>query len=258
MAGAGWFRCPERGGSDGGLWITMKQLAFMVCVGIALALAVPAQAGPYFDDFEGYAVGSNVHGQGGWEGWDGDANAGALVSDVQAFSGAKSVNVTGGSDLVKPFTGVAGGQWTFSVKQFVPSTSTGTPYVILMNSYPANKNWSVQIEQNTATGQAAEVDGKGSGTLPFVKDQWADWRFFIDLTQNNVEGWYNGKLLTTHTWQTDGINEFQAVDLFANGSGPVFYDDVRLDSGFVIPEPGTIGLALLGALAAAASLRKRA
>jgi hypothetical protein len=52
-------------------------------------------AAAVFEDFETYAVGSNLHGQGGWAGWTGDPGAGALVSSNYSFSPIRSVNISG-------------------------------------------------------------------------------------------------------------------------------------------------------------------
>src|ERR1017187_5067145 len=94
-----------------------------------------AAAGPVFDDFESYAVGSNLHGQGGWTGWSNNPGAGALVATNFAFSPTRSVDITGASDLVHTFFGATNGQWVFSTRQYIPSTSSGTTYVILLNRY---------------------------------------------------------------------------------------------------------------------------
>ena len=41
----------------------------------------PLGTGDYSENFDSYAVGSQIIGQGGWEGWMGDPNAGALVDE---------------------------------------------------------------------------------------------------------------------------------------------------------------------------------
>ena len=41
------------------------------------------------------------------------------------------MNIAGPSDLVHTFSDATNGQWVFSVRQFIPSTSTGTNYVDL-------------------------------------------------------------------------------------------------------------------------------
>lgn len=92
-----------------------------------------AAAGAFSDTFEGYAEGSNLHGQGGWKGWADNPTAGALVSSNFAFSPPNSVNITGASDLVHTFSSVTNGLWVFSTRQYIPAASTGTNYVILLN-----------------------------------------------------------------------------------------------------------------------------
>ena len=160
-----------------------------------------AAAGPVFDDFETYLVGSNLHGQGGWTGWGGNAGAGALVATNFAFSPTRSVNITGASDLVHTFTGATNGQWVFSVMQYIPFTSTGTTCVILMNKsqppYWTNDfNWSVQIQNNMVTDQVISDLG-GGAPRPVIKDQWVEVRCEINLASNSVSEFYNGQLLST-------------------------------------------------------------
>ena len=58
-------------------------------------------------------------------------------------------------------SGATNGQWVFSVMQYIPSSSTGTTFVILMNTYrppygAADLNWSVQIYYNMDTGHRLE------------------------------------------------------------------------------------------------------
>jgi RHS repeat-associated protein len=207
-------------------------IVLFACLAV-LARPVAAQV---FDDFESYAVGSNLHGQGGWAGWMGNASAGALVSTNFSFSPIRSVNINGASDLVHTFSGATNGQWVFRVMQYIPSSSTGVSYVILMNTYQApygtsNLSWSVQIPCNLATGQIISDYG-GGATLPMLKDQWVEFRCEINLASNSVSEFYNGQLLSTHLWQGGGggpgLNEIQALDLFANNAGPVYYDNVSL------------------------------
>jgi formylglycine-generating enzyme required for sulfatase activity len=203
-------------------------LALTLCI-----VALGARAATFFDDFESYAVGSNLHGQGGWAGWAGNASAGALVTTNFAFSPTRSVNITGASDLVHTFVNATNDQWVFSVMQYIPSTSTGTTYVVLMNTYrppygATDLNWSVQIQNNMVTGQIISDLG-GSATLPMIKDQWMEVRCEINLASNSVSEFYNGQLLSTHAWQDgSGLNEIQALDLFANNAAPVYYDNVSL------------------------------
>src|ERR1017187_1123209 len=219
-------------------------IVLFACLAV-LARPVAAQV---FDDFESYAVSSNLHGQGGWAGWMGNASAGALVSTNFSFSPIRSVNITGASDLVHTFSGATNGQWVFSVMQYIPSSSTGDSYVILMNTYQApyatsNLSWSVQIQCNMATGQIISDYG-GGATLPMLKDQWVEFRCEVNLASNSVSEFYNGQLLSTHLWQGGGggpgLNEIQALDLFANNAGPVYYDNVSLALRGCVPPPANM------------------
>ena len=214
-----------------------------------LALAFTVGAAGVSDDFEGYALDSDLHGQGNWAGWDNTASAGAKVSNAFALSGTQSVNVTGGSDLVYQFSDVSSGIWSLTVQQYIPSTSTGNSYFILLNQYAHGGpyNWSVQIQNNMGTGQIISDQG-GAATLPMVKDSWVELGFTFDLSASTVTETYNGTVLSTHAWQTDGINQLQGMDLFANGAGPVYYDNLSLVQ---IPEPSIAVLLAVGALALA-------
>jgi Immunoglobulin domain/Bacterial Ig domain/Immunoglobulin I-set domain len=221
--------------ADAGIYgVTVTNVFGASSAAAGLAVLVPFVT--LFDDFEAYLVGSNLHGQAGWAGWTNNPNAGALVSTNFAFSPNRSVDITGASDLVHTFPDATNGQWVFSVMQYILSTSTGTNYVILLNTYRPpygtnDLNWSVQIQNNMDTGQIISDFG-GGATLPMVKDQWVEERCEINLASNSVSEFYNGQLLSTHAWQGGsggpGLNEIQALDLYAGGSAPVYYDNVTL------------------------------
>src|ERR1022692_5150649 len=86
--------------------LTGSRPAFTGIAGLALTVVVcvaglPAGAAtPFFDDFESYAAGSNLHGQGGWSGWAENPGAGAAVSTSFSFSPTRAAKVTGATDLV--------------------------------------------------------------------------------------------------------------------------------------------------------------
>jgi hypothetical protein len=217
------------------------------------AVAVTAQAASFGEDFESYAAGSNMHGQGGWKGWDNSSGAGAVVSSAFSFNGTQSVNITGGSDLVHTFAGVTSGQYTFSIQQYIPSASTGQSYFILLNQYNDGGpyDWSVQTVFDLGAG-TVKSDMAGS-PLPLVKNQWVEIRYLIDLGTSNVSEYYNGQLLASYAWHdASGFEALAAIDLYANNAGPVYYDALSVEP---VPEPTTLALLGLGTLALA--LRRR-
>ncbi|MCF7975282.1 MAG: discoidin domain-containing protein [Phycisphaerae bacterium] len=178
----------------------------------------------FWDDFESYPAGQIV-GQGGWEGWAGDAGAGAPVSTAQAFSGTKSIEIVPTADLVHTYD-ISGGKWVFTAKQYIPSGKTGQTYFILLNQYGAANDWSIQTTYNLATGAIATWTGAVSTTIAF--DQWVELKYIIDLDLNSVTEYYNGVEIDTRVWDDNTHGTLQAVDLYGNSAGSVYYDDIRL------------------------------
>ncbi len=87
-------------------------------------------------------------------------------------------------------------------------------------------------------------DYGGEGTLALVKDAWVPFRAEIDLAASTYSEYYNDQLLGSGTWSRDGGPvQVQALDLFANGSDAVYYDNINL-----VPESSSIALAAAGAL----------
>jgi hypothetical protein len=213
---------------------------------LAVALLVNTASANFFENFDSYAAGSNMHGQGGWKGWDNSAAAGALVSNAQSFSAPNSVDINGASDLVHEFSGYTAGTWTFSAQQFVPTTFTGQTYFILLNKYRDGgasdyDNWSTQLMFD-ATGF---VQSQSENTqLPLIKGQWVEVKVVIDLTLDNQKIYYGNQLLSNKSWtgglSGGGVLDIAAVDLFANNASTVYYDNVS-----ITPEPATALLFVL-------------
>jgi hypothetical protein len=211
----------------------------LVCVAVVLAWGVYAQAEFFKETFDSYASGSQMHGQGGWKGWDNNPSAGALVTNMRSFSSPNSVTITGSSDLVHEWTGLTSGRWEVSAMQFIPYGPTGTTYFILLNQYKdvtGPDNWSVQIPFDLGMGRVSDDFAPGP-TLSLVKNQWVQLVADVNLDTDTVDFYYNGTFLSTHPWRNNDPNasrEIKAIDLFANGQPVVYYDDVVIRQ---IPEP---------------------
>lgn len=204
-------------------------------------LPIDVNVGPmeFTDNFDSYATGSNMHGQGGWKGWDNSPAAGALVSSVQARTAPNSVDIVGASDLVHEFSGFNSGFWILSAWAYIPAQSAAQSYFIVLNTYNDGGpyNWSTQVCFNTGLGVVvddAAADCASGASLPLVLDQWVEIRVEIDLTANTQSFYYNGNLLYSDSYTEHvsggGVANIAALDLFANGSTSVFYDDVSLCS----------------------------
>ncbi|HSL18528.1 MAG TPA: hypothetical protein VLB51_11545 [Methylomirabilota bacterium] len=187
------------------------------------------------EDFDSYAAGSALHGQGGWTGWFNDPAATAYVSALRSRSEPHSVDITGSSDMVHEFVAVDDGIWTVTAWQYIPSGYSGESYFILLNQYDASgaaNNWSAQVQFDSATG-FVEGDGVGAGsTLPLAFDRWVQIRFEIDLVADTQAVYYDHQLLYQGSWSNGvsggGITSIGALNLFANGASSVFYDDLDL------------------------------
>ncbi|MEI2688245.1 MAG: hypothetical protein V9H69_00460 [Anaerolineae bacterium] len=199
--------------------------------------ATPRAGSPlanWSDNFDSYATGSQLHGQGGWKGWANDPGAGALTSGDQFRSSPNSAAILGASDLVHEYS-ETDGQWVYTTWQYVPADFTGQSYFIMLNSYDdagANNNWSIQVMFDGGANQVLNDGGASGGTLPLVRGQWVEIRVEIDLDADTQSFYYNNQLLYTGTWSGEvsggGATSIAAVDLFANGASVVYYDDMSL------------------------------
>jgi len=191
------------------------------------------------DNFDSYQNGQFLDGgpdDGGWKGWDNDPAAGAYVTDVQSRSSPHSVEIAGPTDLVHEYAGYTSGKWTYTAWQYIPDDFVGDTYFILLSDYTdgagQGNTWVVQLSFNSETGL---VESQFSGeTLNFITGQWVEIRCEIDLDGDWLEIYYNNLLLAEHPYSDTaqggggGPLIIDAVDLFANGASPVYYDDISL------------------------------
>jgi hypothetical protein len=192
----------------------------------------PFGGGDYSENFDSYAVGSEIIGQGGWEGWEGGAGVGALVDDDFSVSPSNSLNVSTVTDIVHQFSGYTTGQYTVTAQQYIPTGFAGQSYFIIQNTYPVSTNWSTQVTFDSSTGQAANT-GSSTGTIPYVTDEWVELRVEIDLDANTQTFFYDGQQLYSGTWTEEvsggGALNIASINLFANGASPVYYDDISIE-----------------------------
>jgi hypothetical protein len=230
-------------------------------IAVAVAMAPVSALAQWSDNFDSYATGSQLHGQGGWKGWFNDPGAGALTSNAQFVSAPNSANIAGASDLVHEYS-VTGGLWRYSGSVFVPQAHTGTSYMILMSNYSdanVNLHWSTQMTFNSTTNLVGDDSPNGGTVTPvgLVKGQWIGFSVDIDLVNDTKVVRYNNQQVLASRWRdvaggTSGATlSVGAVDLYANNTTSVFYDNLSLQA---VPEPATMTALALGA---AAMLRRR-
>ena len=204
----------------------MRYLKVVVAILLIAGISSVASADIFGEDFESYANGSALHGQGGWKGWNNTSSAGAPVSSLYAYSGSNSVEVVSSADLVHEFD-LTGGRWELSIMQYIPGGTNGESWFILLNTYSDNgaQDWSVQLDFHLDSGTiTSNYDG---GTLAnIVYDKWIEIKCVIDLDNNTVDEYYNGEFISTHRWDDNNHNTLGCIDLYGNGASSIYYDDL--------------------------------
>jgi len=213
--------------------IMRKQIAALA-LAVVLGLAGSIWASEFAEDFESYAAGTGLHGQGGWKGWNNLASADALVSNLYSRGGRQSVEVVGTSDLVHEF-GLSGGTWILTAHQYVPSDSRGISYFILLNTYNDGgpDDWSIQTEYDLETGEIRPFFGATGDGARIAYDRWVEIRLVIDLTANTFEEYYDGVKIAAGEWDDTANGTLGAIDLYANAASAVYYDDIKIESPVV-------------------------
>ncbi len=208
----------------------------------ALLVIVPAASADWSDNFDSYALGSGLIGQGGWSGWAGSAAAEAYVTDTQALSTPHSLECIPTTDIVQQFSETSG-DWIMSAWCYIPTGSTGEQYFIMLNTYDGVSvfDWSVQLLFDASSSLV--TDYYSSAVTALIFDTWVEVRVEIHLDINVYDLFYNNAFLAANAWQTTGVNEIAALDLFADpASTPttIYWDDCDLTEGGAL-QPTTWG-----------------
>lgn len=194
----------------------------------ALLLIVPAASADWSDNFDSYALGSGLHGQGGWEGWEGDPAWDAFVTDIQAYTAPHSLACIPTTDIVQEFAETSG-EWTMTGYMYIPTGSTGEQYFIMLNTYDGSTStfdWSIEVQFDSDAGTV--TDNMASAITTIIYDAWVQIRVEINLDVNVYDLYYNEVFLSSFAWQSTGVNEIAALDIFSNGGSTIYWDDFTL------------------------------
>ena len=197
------------------------------------------------DNFDTYTLGQFLDGDptdGGWKGWDNDPTFGAYVVDDQALSSPHSLEIAYDTDLIHEYSGYTIGQWTYIAWVYVPSDFVAISYFMILSDYEDGQGegnkWQFVM---TFDADQGIVTSENDGNWLWLKtDQWIEIRVEIDLDSDWFELYYDGDLLVEREWTAgwdgayDGFLEIDAVDLFADGSSEIYYDNMSLTEGIPI------------------------
>jgi hypothetical protein len=204
---------------------------------------------PFEESFDPYLNGSDLHGQGGWKGFDGNPAAGAPVSQDQARSSPQSVKVEGTSNPLHEIDTPLDGVWSFEAWQYIPSGFAMGPGIEsepgsifrLYNTYSdaGSQEKSVEIRADSSAAKLEIFTGSGSTTsdVPYHEDRWVKIQIIIDLDEDWTRIYYDDDLVTEYPWTggilggASGALDIGAVTLYGNGASPAYYDDLSLVRG---------------------------
>jgi hypothetical protein len=230
----------------------VRWFVFGVVAAVACALPATVQAQTFFDNFDSYAAGSGIIGQGGWQGWAGNPGANAFVSNAQSYSSPNSLGVSGSADVVQTWGGITNGMWYAKAWTYVPSTASGEMFFILLNTYDGvcasggPCNWSVQVAlcrtgcstTGVNPGSVTNLGGSdvpGGGSTSLLTNQWVELIAEINLDSNTYTVYYNGTAFDTQQYYgATGQQAIQCMDLFSNGSNESYMDNVWLDTNIPV------------------------
>jgi hypothetical protein len=190
----------------------------------------------YEDDFEGYDVGDYiaVENPTWWETWSNNPGSAedALITDVQANSGANSFEVVGSTDLILKLGDKTTGLWEVSWNMYVPAGLAG--YYNFQHFEAPGVEWAVEVYFNADA--TAQLNANGEN-IPFTytQDSWMQVVNMIDLDKDSAQVWIDGVMIHQWQWSTQasggaGANQLGGVDFFAGAQGSdvpdYFIDDV--------------------------------
>jgi len=203
-------------------------------------IAQIAQTGPsgplskgiiWTENFDSYETGSLLGGQGGWFPWENNPEADANVTDTYSHSPDNSVVIQGTSDMVHEWENVNTGNCTFRVWTYVPADFEGSIYIILLSLYNGGSSkWDLQIHFNSDTFMLE--DGDSVNATPYEIGEWGEVRVEIDFINDWQMVYYNDVLWLSKSWTQGtsggGVLALDAVDLWAESGGPVYFDDMSV------------------------------
>jgi len=167
----------------------------------SLVVAATASAQNWSDNFETYAIGSPLEGQGGWVGWDGINTTNTVVSGAFAQSGTRSIQPNPGSDTVQQFTPPTVGTWVFKGQVYAPTGFASNLDYMIMNKYSHGGpyEWGSWITFNgTANTVTCNCGGLNANSVPIPRDRWVEVRQVIDLDTNQAEIYFDGVLFANY------------------------------------------------------------
>lgn len=173
----------------------------------------------------------------GWQAWIHNTTSGIITANESRSSPhslAFTTTNTSTSNQLHTYSGYTTGTWVYTLWQYLPSDFSGHTFLILMNSYHDDGNWTIAAP--IAFNATNISNGLGKTHLPIIKNQWIELRTEIDLSTGTWRFFYHGKLLSSFT--VTSPKALAAVLFITNGNSTVYYDDMSLVPGRQVTKDG--------------------
>jgi hypothetical protein len=185
-------------------------------VSLSFVAEEPEPSVSLIEDFDSLAVGSSMHDVEGWQGWKGDPDVAALVTDAVAYSGTNSLEIVGGRDDLEALWPVVDtGTYDLTVMQYVPATTGGAVW------YWAYGLGTIVVNCDTEKVYVNDLDAATRVEADLLRDQWVEMKIAIDLDVGTCDFYYGEVLLGSRE-----CAESNGVDIWPDGNvDVVYYDD---------------------------------
>ena len=175
-------------------------------------------------------------------------NISALLADMDSLNMRVMINLSGRggdifyNDYAGTTMGEGGTRNLEGALQNVQKNGKGRVLIFTNIDFSGidNPDWSAQVVfcninclGNGLPGSVFSLGGGevgGGGSLPLILDAWVEIRAQIDLDNNMYQLFYGGQLFETQQWTITNPVQFQAMDLFSNGSTESYQDLAWVDT----------------------------
>jgi uncharacterized protein (TIGR02145 family) len=214
----------------------MKKVIISISIFILLFSEINCQI-IYQSDFEQFTVGSLLAQSDpqNWTTWSNQPGGSedAVISDTYAFSGSKSVKVTGSTDAVLPLPNYTSGYFEISFKMYIPSGYTG--FFDLLQLFDGwNSQWGMQVFFNADGTGSIDGGGASAATFTYSSNTWMLIENKINIDSDFAAFYINDILI--HSWQwskgafgTSNIHQLGGINMYAwneSGTDLHFFDDL--------------------------------
>ncbi|HET8839405.1 MAG TPA: T9SS type A sorting domain-containing protein [Flavobacteriaceae bacterium] len=204
-----------------------KIITFLICL---FSFGISAQTVLLDDDFDSYTLGFISEQAAHWTTWSGTENGGedAMVTDVYANSGAQSMLIVSGNDMILKLGNQTSGTYTIQWDTYIPTGASG---YYNFQEFEVPGNFAGQI--------SLTVDGDFGGIATFPFDTWFSLKHIIDLDNSTIQFFIDGAEIGTYNYTNSAgpSTNLGGVDFFgAEATNEMYVDNLVFAEGVLATE----------------------